>query len=821
MRRSLRLLSRSTLCVLVISAFFGLASPALAEPPVQRLTSDPAAEIDVAWAPSGNKILFSRYAGAEERRLWEESVTTTSTGTAVRLTNGGWPYGDWWPAYRKPNGTSFWYMHTDPQTWWYIYSQTGTGAPKNLWRVPGGHTADLGPQASSPDGSKMAYAYHNDPWRYSLRRARIVIANADNSNPVTVYQSPAMPRPNWGESLFHVAWSPDGSKLAFNMTLNGSSDIYVINANGTGLRRVTDWPGTEASAVWSPDGKRIAFQSDKSGNWDIWSIGADGADAHQLTTSNAADISPDWSSKDRIAFCSSRTGNFDVYAVSDNQIPAISADSASVVTVEGSAATAGGTATDSDGDVLSLSATTGGVSLTGSRWTWTAPAVDGPSAYDVTVTANDGKGGTASTTFHVDVHNAAPVITSLAGPTEPVQLGDPASIQGAFTDAGTLDTHAAVIDWGDGTTSVGLVDEQAGSGTIASTHTYLMNGVYTVAATVTDKDGASAVRTLEQQIVVNAAPVVATDSGSATTIEGDPVTISGTVTDADGDAVELTADKGTLTRDGADWTWTSTPQDGPDAFDVTLTAADGNGGTASATLHVDVTNAAPQITSLTGTTAPVLVGTATHVSGAFTDAGVLDTHEAVIEWGDGTTSAATVTEDGGNGCIAADHTYSKTGIFTVVARVTDKDGASAERTLEQQVVVYDPAAGFLTGSGMFVSPKGSLAANRAWQGKASLTLNAKYLKNANVPTGEMGLHLQGAGFVLKSRELAWLVVDGETAVVSGTASIDGKSGYDFVVTIVDHGKQDSARIVVTAEDGSVAYEAASALDKGGEFTIHK
>jgi hypothetical protein len=75
-----------------------------------------------------------------------------------------------------------------------------------------------------------------------------------------------------------------------------------------------------------------------------------------------------------------------------------------------------------------------------------------------------------------------------------------------FTDKGILDTHTAVWDWGDGSTSSGIVTETNGTGSVSGTHAYAMFGVYTVGLTVTDKDGGSGQSTF--QIVVKANPTI-------------------------------------------------------------------------------------------------------------------------------------------------------------------------------------------------------------------------------------------------------------------------------------------------------------------------
>ena len=62
------------------------------------------------------------------------------------------------------------------------------------------------------------------------------------------------------------------------------------------------------------------------------------------------------------------------------------------------------------------------------------------------------------------------------------------SFAGTFTDAGTCDTHTALWTWGDGATSVGVVTEENGSGSVTNSHTYSQPGDYTVTLTVTDDD---------------------------------------------------------------------------------------------------------------------------------------------------------------------------------------------------------------------------------------------------------------------------------------------------------------------------------------------
>ena len=106
--------------------------------------------------------------------------------------------------------------------------------------------------------------------------------------------------------------------------------------------------------------------------------------------------------------------------------------------------------------------------------------------YTVTVTVTDNDGGSGSDTLTVLVTNAAPVVN--AGGNQAVAAQAQVCLAPAtFTDAGSADTHTALIDWGDGTVTVGTVNQAAG--TVSGCHTYAGGGSYTVTVTVTDDDG--------------------------------------------------------------------------------------------------------------------------------------------------------------------------------------------------------------------------------------------------------------------------------------------------------------------------------------------
>jgi TolB protein len=80
------------------------------------------------------------------------------------------------------------------------------------------------------------------------------------------------------------AFSWDGRRIAFQgQVVAGNTDVIVIDADGTGERRLTDDPGLDETPAWSPDGRLIAFQSDRTGTMKVYVMNADGTNVRRLT----------------------------------------------------------------------------------------------------------------------------------------------------------------------------------------------------------------------------------------------------------------------------------------------------------------------------------------------------------------------------------------------------------------------------------------------------------------------------------------------------------------------------------------------------------
>lgn len=275
-----------------------------------------------------------------------------------------------------------------------------------------------------------------------------------------------------------------------------------------------------------------------------------------------------------------------------------------------------------------------------------------------------------------------------------VNEGDTAANTGTFSDPADSVTISASVG------TVSQIGTQSGTWSWSWPTTDGPLDSQTVTITATDDDGSST--TMFSLTVNNVDPVLGPLSLSAAVIdEDDSVTLAGSFTDVGVlDTHTVSVDWGdgnvtsaTVTQGSGSGTFTASHQyldDNPtgtlsDVYTITVTVTDDDTGSDTDTTTITVNNVDPVITSLASSATfedKVEEGESVTVSGAFTDVGTLDTHTAVVDWGDGNVTSATVIQGSGSGTFTADHAYVSGGVYTVTVTVTDDDtGFDMETTL--------------------------------------------------------------------------------------------------------------------------------------------
>jgi protein-disulfide isomerase/LysM repeat protein len=108
-------------------------------------------------------------------------------------------------------------------------------------------------------------------------------------------------------------------QIVFVSDRDGNQEIYIMDASGDHVRRLTDNPAADSMPAWSLDGTRIVFQSQRDGNWEIYMMNADGSGVQRVTDDPADDTEPLWLSVDTtefLLFRSNRGGSNSLYTMS-------------------------------------------------------------------------------------------------------------------------------------------------------------------------------------------------------------------------------------------------------------------------------------------------------------------------------------------------------------------------------------------------------------------------------------------------------------------------------------------------------------------------
>jgi Tol biopolymer transport system component len=243
----------------------------------------------VNWSPDGTRLLCitTEEANPAEKGLY--TVRSSDAGDLMRVTAtppGGFDIGYGY----SPDGSRILYARfTDEQG--TLFSVKPDGSDPVQLSPPALSVIDLDffdrvGADWAPDSSRVAFAAFDQ----SSRRTGLFVVNADGSGLRLV--TPA------GIGALSAQWSPNGALIAFTSCC-GLPQAWVVQPNGTGLRQVTPPVGRAVfwTPVWSPDSTKLLLnRQDRNNQTSLWTVNTDGSELSKLTDTVSLGASPAWGS---------------------------------------------------------------------------------------------------------------------------------------------------------------------------------------------------------------------------------------------------------------------------------------------------------------------------------------------------------------------------------------------------------------------------------------------------------------------------------------------------------------------------------------------
>ena len=231
---------------------------------VRRLTRTRGFDGFGSYSPDGRKLLYYRNEGG----VWVMNANGTGKRNLTPASAHNSP-GGWSPDSRKIVFSS----NRDGNGELYVMNADGSGQ-RILLTSPSSEEY-AGPW--SPDGKTILLGSDRD------RNWEIYAADADGKNLRNLTHSPGI------DGRFDgMLWSPDSRRILFASTRDTRDDanpeLYVMNADGSGVRRLTHLPGEERLLSWSSDGRLIAFDPESGKpRWAFWVMNVDGGGMRKVT----------------------------------------------------------------------------------------------------------------------------------------------------------------------------------------------------------------------------------------------------------------------------------------------------------------------------------------------------------------------------------------------------------------------------------------------------------------------------------------------------------------------------------------------------------
>ncbi len=227
-------------------------------------------------------LLLTAFAACSSNSSHPGTIVPSSDSPSPGSSIGAGQTGATAPTQAGADGRIVFTSNIDPAGRWDLFTMRpdGTGV-KRLTVLPDPRWPFSAPDWS-PDGTQLVFTSRSP----SSRLGHVYRIDADGSGLTQLTHGT-------GIDADSASWSPDGSKIVLKRAGSGEYAIWVMNADGSGLVRLTGELYDNSDPTFTPDGKHILYASQKGGSSAIWIMNADGSKKRRLTPAALEAASPD------------------------------------------------------------------------------------------------------------------------------------------------------------------------------------------------------------------------------------------------------------------------------------------------------------------------------------------------------------------------------------------------------------------------------------------------------------------------------------------------------------------------------------------------
>lgn len=282
---------------------------------VRQITRFSGGAFQPAWSPDGSRLVFQRRFAAQRRP--DQMYTMNPDGSGARPLLSGCTrarrcLGDDSPSF-SPDGRRIAFQRvfgpivkrTFPNPRFtdvieragrvdVMILDVASGALRRLKRYGSEPQPGVGKTSWSPDGTSLVFPIVTFKHRNKHSNEATAIHVIKTTTGAQKRISP------WALGGENADWSPDGRRIVFSSVGGHTPDVYSVNADGTGLKRLTNVHDTNFGSTqpaWSPDGRQIVFARDASRRFrglQVVVMDADGTNQRRVTSSSRMELKPAW-----------------------------------------------------------------------------------------------------------------------------------------------------------------------------------------------------------------------------------------------------------------------------------------------------------------------------------------------------------------------------------------------------------------------------------------------------------------------------------------------------------------------------------------------